>query len=404
MKCILHIGTAKTGTTLLQNWIYDNKVEFSKSGIYISENLGKTNNRLIPAYFSSQLDDWAKRNSIKTLGEKNQYFSSFLKDLETEISNAKESHQVFVITSEHLHSRLKNKEDIKHLHSFLVSAFDEVEVVCYFREQFDIAVSLYSTGLKHKQDRDLESFIKSIGPKSYYFNYTEIADSWSDVFGRNNCNFRIYDREKFVNNDIRIDFLNVIEKNFNHQKLNMKRTSSNSSLHLLQSFAFKVINQKIPYWKPDGNSLNTQNTEAKAKLIKLDSFKFGKIVSKNKILTQNKFKEINNVLFEKYFQIGDSFPETEKNNTNITMKQVFRALEDGIEFGIDLNANVRNSLSNDEIITLTDTAKELYAKNPKSRKKALALMKIALKQRPNSPKMKKMVHKWSSRIDSMKNN
>lgn len=74
MKCILHIGTAKTGTTLLQNWIYDNKVEFSKSGIYISENLGKTNNRLIPAYFSSQLDDWAKRNSIKTLGEKKSIF------------------------------------------------------------------------------------------------------------------------------------------------------------------------------------------------------------------------------------------------------------------------------------------------------------------------------------------
>ena len=46
MKCILHIGTEKTGTTILQDWLYDNKVELSKVGVYLSDNLGKTNNIL----------------------------------------------------------------------------------------------------------------------------------------------------------------------------------------------------------------------------------------------------------------------------------------------------------------------------------------------------------------------
>ena len=35
MKCILHIGTEKTGTTLLQNWLYDNKEKLSQVGIYL---------------------------------------------------------------------------------------------------------------------------------------------------------------------------------------------------------------------------------------------------------------------------------------------------------------------------------------------------------------------------------
>ena len=74
MKCILHIGTEKTGTTILQDWLYDNQAELSKVGVCLSDNLGKTNNRLVPAYFLGHLDDWAMHNGISSDAEKRQYF------------------------------------------------------------------------------------------------------------------------------------------------------------------------------------------------------------------------------------------------------------------------------------------------------------------------------------------
>ena len=84
MKCILHIGTEKTATTTLQNWLYDNQAALSKSGVYLSDNLGKTNNILIPAYFQGHLDDWAMRNGIKDEAEKTLFFEGFIERLKNE--------------------------------------------------------------------------------------------------------------------------------------------------------------------------------------------------------------------------------------------------------------------------------------------------------------------------------
>ena len=69
MKCILHIGTEKTGTTLLQEWLYHNITSLSKCGIYLSEIIGKPNNQLVPAYFSNRLYSWAKSKGISSLSE-----------------------------------------------------------------------------------------------------------------------------------------------------------------------------------------------------------------------------------------------------------------------------------------------------------------------------------------------
>ena len=77
MQCILHIGTEKTGTTLIQNWLYANQEALSEQGVFLSEQLGKTNNRLISAYFQPELDDWAKRNHIQNQAQKDAFFEGF---------------------------------------------------------------------------------------------------------------------------------------------------------------------------------------------------------------------------------------------------------------------------------------------------------------------------------------
>ena len=65
--------------------------------------------------------------------------------------------------------------EIQNLYVFLKSLFDEIYIICYFREQFDTAISLYSTFLKREEVRDIDSFLNygdnKVTPENYYFNY-----------------------------------------------------------------------------------------------------------------------------------------------------------------------------------------------------------------------------------------
>ena len=163
----------KTGTTLLQEWLYTNKKNLSKNGIYLPNQLGEPNNILLPTYFQGHLDDWAWSKRIQNKQEKDIFFEGFLNRVTDEITTAKNNHDTFIITSEHFHSRLQLIEEIQNLYVFLKSLFDEIYIICYFREQFDTAISLYSTFLKREEVRDIDSFLNygdnKVTPENYYF-------------------------------------------------------------------------------------------------------------------------------------------------------------------------------------------------------------------------------------------
>ena len=50
MKLILHIGTAKTGTTTLQHWFASNRESLQVQGIYYPNSLGKVNHRKLSLF------------------------------------------------------------------------------------------------------------------------------------------------------------------------------------------------------------------------------------------------------------------------------------------------------------------------------------------------------------------
>lgn len=404
MKCILHIGTEKTGTTILQDWLYDNQAEFSKVGVYLSDNLGKTNNRLVPAYYLDHLDDWATHNRISNDAEKRQYFEGFTERLTNEILTAKETHNYFIITSEHLHSRIRKKEEIERLYSYLISVFDEIELVCYFRDQFDLAVSLYSTALKVNSLASVEQFIENASPENYYYNYLQIAENWAGVFGNTNCNFRIYDRSKFIDNDIRLDFLSVVDGGIDAAKLNMNRASSNESLSLLQGAAFRAINRNIPYWGTDNLGMNRDNDRAKNMAVNVGSLKLGKITSAKSELIKDKFAETNTLFFEKYFTAQDKFPISQVDSNGImTFDEARSAVEDTLELGLKIDANITYSLTEEQMNSLRDIALRIFDHKSDSIEDALALMKIALSHRPNGPLIKNKVEQWSAILKSSEN-
>jgi ubiquinone/menaquinone biosynthesis C-methylase UbiE len=119
MKLVLHIGTEKTGTTLLQDWLYANKAALSEQGVFLSAVMGQTNNRKIVSYFQTSLDDFTRRNKIHSQAEKAAYFEGFEAEVWAEIKAGAAEHHTMVITSEHFHSRLCNRKEIQALAAFL---------------------------------------------------------------------------------------------------------------------------------------------------------------------------------------------------------------------------------------------------------------------------------------------
>ena len=87
MKCILHIGTEKTATSTIQQFLQLNRAELSGQGVSQSECLGKPcriDDRLFSAYFSARFDDFHLQNGIRSKDDKERFFAGFWDRFEAE--------------------------------------------------------------------------------------------------------------------------------------------------------------------------------------------------------------------------------------------------------------------------------------------------------------------------------
>lgn len=306
MKCILHIGTEKTGTSLLQDWFYKHRETFIKNGIYLTTTLGTPNNRHFPAYFRVELDDFSRAQRITSKEEKAAFFASFQQDFEKELASA-EGCDHFLISSEHFHSRLMVRRELVELRDFLNGYFEETIVVCYFREQSEMALSFYSTQLKGGGALEIDDFMNTVRPDRYYYNHMMIADNWSNVFGVENCRFRLYERDRFEGADIRRDFLNAIDVDAEPMEHCFGEQSSNESLDALRAAVFLKINQKLPYWDDAKGGVNPMNVMLKQRLLSHTKLSVGKITHDRQSEIREQFRNVNSAFFGKYFKGLEGF-------------------------------------------------------------------------------------------------
>jgi hypothetical protein len=203
MKLVLHIGTHKTGTSALQQFLYANRARLAASGLHyatpthglqeinVIENaliVGKRD--IVRAFFAEQLD-LAERNGAHTILASAENFyamSTFAALRRRELcTNAVERDRVLIET----------------LQSLLPTGIHTLQSVCYFRRPDRYAESLYSQHVKRGIlfDGTFEAFFQIINPALYY---NEHMLAWSDVVGENNCIVRLYEPAKA---DIVSDFM-----------------------------------------------------------------------------------------------------------------------------------------------------------------------------------------------------
>ena len=130
-EVILHIGTQKTGTTSIQKFFKINKEILSDRNIYTPNSLdiGNGHHRWITTIANNEnyVDSFIANQEFKTKEDRlikvNNKKKDFLDELE-KIEGGK-----WIISSEHLQSELKTKEEIIRLKNLLESLFNKIKGV-----------------------------------------------------------------------------------------------------------------------------------------------------------------------------------------------------------------------------------------------------------------------------------
>lgn len=308
MNLLLHIGTEKTGTTFLQEWLYDNRAYLSDQGFFLSDQLERPNNRKLVSYVQTGVDDYLFRLGIRSLEEKSRFFQGFEQEFRDEVKRARTTHHHMIISSEHFHSRLGSEQELQTLYRLLADLFDEIHVLCYVREQADLHASLYSTALRLSCAAGIADF-KHVRAEDPYYNYHRLATLWAGTFGKASVHFRIYDPREFVAADIRRDFCRALAPVLDISRLCFSNPACNQRLSLLQAEAFRAVNQQFPYWERGiiNDRIHNLNQFYKQILEHCPGLRWGSVEHPGRAELQRLFAESNRLFFAEYIGAGKSF-------------------------------------------------------------------------------------------------
>jgi|GEM_PF-4583677 hypothetical protein len=183
MKLILHIGTAKTGTTTLQHWFASNRESLRSQGIYYLKSLGQVNHSKLYVLAMSRVtsNHYSHKHNISSVEDYQIFKSNSTQDFEQEYAE-NSNIKTWVISNEHLHSRLTHIEMINQVKQFLWDKFEEIEVLVHLRPQVDIAVSLASTATRVGKAVN-SSWFSQQKKADHYYNYDQLIEKWETVFG-----------------------------------------------------------------------------------------------------------------------------------------------------------------------------------------------------------------------------
>ncbi len=243
---ILHIGTEKTGTTSIQDFLALNRAQLKQQGILYPESLGQRNHIKLAAYASHKT--WQSLSKPLTYGESDhESFSQLLKQkLQEELALQPEG--CAIVSNEHLHSRLQDASQINSIKTLLEQFFHPITVLVYFRRQDLMSFSQYSTALKAGF---AEAMPFKLAKNPYYYDFFRIYQNWSNAFGRHQIKVRFFAKEHWQNGNLLEDFC-------------------------LHSGIGPVKTLSVPAWRNEALSfeaellLKTLNKQASAGLVTLD--------------------------------------------------------------------------------------------------------------------------------------
>jgi len=208
MKAVIHIGMPKSGTSTIQAFLGMNAAALSRQGVLYD--------RFDPR-FGSQFELpiiglSAVGHAIQPEFERNllglhtvQDLRDYAKRYATHLSQtlaARQGHEVFVGSSEHLFAWLDSVDQIRALDRFLSERFVQVQYVLYLRAQDELVLSGYSEAIRRVHSHSLAQHVATGGK----INLHVPVDRWVQAVGKDRLVVRILSRDVLQNEDLLADF------------------------------------------------------------------------------------------------------------------------------------------------------------------------------------------------------
>lgn len=211
MTCYLHIGTEKTATTTLQNFFNLNRNALLEKGFLYTKSAGETNNVGLPLsmYPIDRRDELTSLHKIYT----DEDFVNYQRLIKSRIKEEVEQHtpKSLIFSSEHIHSRLTDKDELYKLKKFLLElGVSKFVIIVYLRDPSKLATSLYSTSIKYG------STAKSPpepGQNTYYeniCNHRKTLETFGEIFGMDTLTPRLFSKNEYIGGTIIHDFMHLL--------------------------------------------------------------------------------------------------------------------------------------------------------------------------------------------------
>lgn len=220
MRCVLHVGMPKTGTTAVQSALAANRSGLKERGVVYSTTFSK---RYLHSDFASRvLADFSvppnarynpERQAMQERGARPGFAQEVDRALDREIRAARRGSggralHSYIISSELLYDFLHSPPIARLARSYLERRFEQTLVVVYLRRPDLHLVSSYGQGMK---DGRFTSWAENERRKldGSRFLYHQRLSRLAETFGRENVRARVYEREQLCGGSTVTDLLAV---------------------------------------------------------------------------------------------------------------------------------------------------------------------------------------------------
>ena len=315
MRCILHIGTEKTGTTALQAALSNQRAYLSDNGVCYAKSPGDLNCRSLAAAFTplGSRDDYILKGGLTEPEKFADWRKRLLAEIGNEVTAARDRCHTYILSSEHFSSKMTRDTDVSDLAEHLRTEFEDIRVVCYLRRQDLMATSRINEGLRAGFPQRLFPNVSDDRPLPSLYDYQTLMTRWSVAFGESAIKLRIFERSELAGGSIVTDFSDT--------QLGLPlgpadHAISNVSLGLTAQMALMMFNQAMGL--ESRLHVTKPRRELAKYLEKVASGSDGKPSRSRALSFYRHFRKGNSHVAKRYFQRDhlfdesfDHYPETE---------------------------------------------------------------------------------------------
>lgn len=253
-RCVLHLGTEKTGSTSIQSFLEANRERLLRLGYLVPSCFGIPNHMGITVACGSSGNVADLCRHVLRAGEDiSGYRKRLAGELADEIRSATEAGATtLLVSNEHLHSRIRTIDEARCVVDLLSQWVERVEGVLYLRRQDRLAVSLHSTRLKVDSGTRAQMFPDDPAGLQYY-DYLALAKRWRSALGDGQLRLRRFERVRLAGGDVLKDYLGIVGLPAEPGDWALPK-AMNESLSIAAQAFLEAFNQRIPRYV--GRKLN----------------------------------------------------------------------------------------------------------------------------------------------------